>query len=92
MRSETEEMLWIASQEDHLIPIQIINHAMKNGISMTKILDFVKEDLMEIHPNIIKRFFEKIEKIDEKKGIFGIKCMEVKSKCCFMMIIDFHNN
>jgi len=67
MRSETEEMLWIASQEDHLIPIQIINHAVKNGISMTKILDFVKEDLIEIHPNIIKRFFEKIEKIDEKK-------------------------
>jgi len=67
MRSETEEMLWIAAQEDHLIPIQIMDYALKNGISMIKILDFVKEDLITIHPNVVKRFFEKIEKIDEKK-------------------------
>jgi DNA protecting protein DprA len=67
MRSETEEMLWIAAQEDHLVPIQIINYAQENGISMTQILDLSNEELSGIDSSSVKRFFEKTEKIDEKK-------------------------
>jgi len=67
MRSETEEMLWIAAQEDHLIPIEIIENAVKNEISMTKILDFSDDDLSNIDAKTVKKFFERTEKIDERK-------------------------
>lgn len=67
MKSQTEEFLWIAAQEDQLIPIEIIKFAVENRISLTELLDYDQQDLKNISAKNVNLFFEKRDKIDEKK-------------------------
>ena len=67
MKSQTEEMLWIATQEVQMIPIDIIKHAVSKQISLSKILDFTVDDFKGIEAKSVRKFFERTQKIDERK-------------------------
>lgn len=67
MKSQTEEMLWIATQEDQLIPIDIIRHITSKQISLSKLFDFTVDELPTIEAKSVRKFFDRAQKIDEKK-------------------------
>jgi DNA processing protein len=67
MKSQSEEFLWIASQEDQLIPMEIIKFAVENRISLSELLDYDQQDLPHISAKSISLFLENRDKIDVNK-------------------------
>jgi DNA processing protein len=67
MKSQTEEMLWIAAQEDSLMPKEIVDYAIKNRISLSEILEYSEDDFKGVTAQSVKRFFEKTNNIDVTK-------------------------
>jgi len=67
MKSQSEEFLWIASQEDQLIPMEIIKFAVENRISLSELLDYEQQDLHGISAKSVSLFLEKRDKIDVNK-------------------------
>ena len=64
MKSQTEEMLWIAAQEDHIIPLEILKYVVSENISLSKLLGYSQSSFKGISATSIKQFFERTEKIN----------------------------
>ena len=67
MKSQTEEMLWIAAQENHIIPLEIIKHVVSENVSLSELLGYSQSSFKGISATSVKQFFERTEKINEKK-------------------------
>ena len=67
MKTQTEEILWIATQEDDLIPREIVRFALKNRISFSKLLDFEEKDFKGISARSVGNFLKKTENINVSK-------------------------
>ena len=68
IRSQTEELLWIATQEDKLIPIDLIHFAIKNKIRLIDLLEnYESEDLNGVEEKAVKKFIKNRDSIDVRK-------------------------
>lgn len=69
MPSQTEDLLWIASQEDRLIPHDMIVFAKENNKALSELLLMNESDFegYGIDKSCIKEFFENIKKISNPK-------------------------
>ncbi len=67
MKSQTEEMLWIAAQEDHMFPLEILNYAISKNISLSELLGHSVNSFEGVSAKSVKQFFENTNKINEKK-------------------------
>ena len=56
--SETEELLWIASQEKRTIPFDMIQFACENNIPLSHLLDMPESDFKELNPKIVSQFMQ----------------------------------
>ncbi len=72
MMSETEELLWIASQEKKTVPFDMIQFACKNNIPLSHLLGMSESDFKELDPKIISQFIQNRENlpIDSCQKIF----------------------
>lgn len=70
--SETEELLWIASQEKKTIPFDMITFACKNNIPLSRLLDMSESDFEELDQKIVSQFIQNRENlpIDACQKIF----------------------
>ncbi len=70
--SETEELLWIASQEKKTIPFDMIKFACKHNIPLSHLLDMSEDDFKELDQKIISQFIANKENlpIDACQKIF----------------------
>ena len=67
MKSQTEEILWIAAQEDSLLPREIVYFALNNNFSFSKLLEFTQNDFKGVSATSVQKFFQKTEHIDVEK-------------------------
>ena len=63
MLSETEELLWIASQENKTIPIQLIKFACEHNLPLSRMLEMNESDFYGVDKTIISKFIKNIENI-----------------------------
>jgi len=67
LKSQTEEIFWIAAQEDNWVPLEIVKYAVKNQISFSKLLDLSEKDFTGISSSKLRSFFDKTKNIIGKK-------------------------
>ncbi|OLC33198.1 MAG: hypothetical protein AUH84_07340 [Thaumarchaeota archaeon 13_1_40CM_4_38_7] len=68
MRTQTEELLWIASQEDHLIPTSLIQFATSKRIGLRELLEDCKpNDFQGISFDDLSKFLKNRESINVRK-------------------------
>lgn len=69
MPSQTEDLLWIASQEDRLIPHDIVVFAKENNKTLSELLLMNESDFdgFGIDENCIKEFFANVKNINNPK-------------------------
>jgi len=60
-------MLWIAAQEDNIVSMDIIKSITLNQISLSQLMDFTESDLGSIRANSVKKFFTRINNINDRK-------------------------
>lgn len=70
--SETEELLWIASQEKNTIPFEMIKFACDHNIPLSHLLEMNESEFIGLDEKIISKFFENKENlpIDSCQQIF----------------------
>jgi len=56
--SETEELLWIASQEKNTIPLEIIKFACNNTLPLSQLLEMSESDFPGLSEKIISQFIQ----------------------------------
>lgn len=61
--SETEELLWIASQEKKTVPFDMIQFACKKNIPLSRLLDMSESDFEELNPKIVSQFIQNKENL-----------------------------
>ncbi|MHB8603266.1 MAG: DNA-processing protein DprA [Nitrosotalea sp.] len=67
MKSQSEEFLWIAAQEDQLIPFEMVQFAVKKHIPLLELLEYDGTDFEGISSKAIGSFLTKREVIDVSK-------------------------
>lgn len=68
MRTQTEELLWIASQEDHFIPTSIIKFALSKKIGLRELLEESQpNDFQGINFEDLSKFLKNRESINVRK-------------------------
>jgi len=67
MKSQTEEILWIASQEDRVIPLEIVKFAVKEEIALSRLLDYTESDFKGISASSISVFMNCTKTINIQK-------------------------
>ena len=60
MKSQTEEILWIAAQEEQVIPKEIVYFAITNNFNFTKLLEFSQNDFRGISASSVQKFLQRI--------------------------------
>lgn len=70
--SQTEELLWIASQENNTIPFEMIEFAFNNNLPLSQLLEMTESDFVDLHPKTISQFIRNRENlpIDTCQKIF----------------------
>lgn len=63
MTTETEDLLWIAAQEEQIIPRDIVIFATDKNKTLYQALEMEESDFAEVDKAIIKKFIAKREKI-----------------------------
>lgn len=67
MKSQSEEFLWIAAQEDQLIPFEMVQFAIKKHIPLLELLEYEGNDFEGVSSKTIGSFLTKRETIDVTK-------------------------
>jgi DNA processing protein len=63
MTTETEDLLWIASQESRMIPHEIIRFAVNNNKSLIELLEMDEHSFQGVDKDNIKKFLQNRETI-----------------------------
>ena len=61
--SETEELLWIATQEKKTIPFDIIQFACGNNIPLSHLLEMPESDFKELNEKVVHQFIQNRENL-----------------------------
>jgi len=61
--SETEELLWIASQEKNTIPFEIIKFACHNNLPLSHLLEMTESDFTDLDQKTVAQFIQNRENI-----------------------------
>jgi len=61
--SETEELLWIAAQENNTIPFEMIQFACHNQIPLSHLLEMTESDFSDLDQKTVSQFFQNKENL-----------------------------